>query len=173
MSSRLGIHVRQSFCFLRIADCSLFILRYLSLPAISLIMNNVYLFEEGATGLTFFSIVVAAFLGLATNVYQEKLYTKNCCVCVHAVMEALADSLSSSSYSRAGSSLVRQLYRRPSLPRYANVCWARWRLLNDRTLLLAAGIFIIAFSQGRGSFMGPVIGMTIVSSLYPLQLAAR
>ena len=35
---------------------------YLTLQAIPLIMTNVYGFEEGATGLTFFSVVVAAFL---------------------------------------------------------------------------------------------------------------
>ncbi|GAA5877188.1 hypothetical protein JCM16303_006193 [Sporobolomyces ruberrimus] len=97
---------------------------YLLVEAIPLIFGNVYDFNIGEVGLTFYSVIVATFVGFLTTYYlQEKLYQKN--------------------VARRG----------PEARLYASLIGG---------LVFPAGAFILAFSQGRGHWFGPVVGMFLI-----------
>ncbi|KAI5481154.1 Major Facilitator Superfamily protein [Pseudohyphozyma bogoriensis] len=96
---------------------------YLTLEAVSLVMEEVYGFNIGQCGLVFFSVIVGASIGHVTNRYQEKLYQK------------------------------RVAKQGPEARLYAALVGA---------VLFPSGLFIFAFSQGRGHWMGPICGLVII-----------
>ncbi|BGP36379.1 hypothetical protein JCM10450v2_000279 [Rhodotorula kratochvilovae] len=106
---------------------------YLLVEAVPLIFGNVYGFNKGQVGLTFYSVVLASFIGFGTNFWQERLYRKHVAT------------------------------RGPEARLYASLVGG---------LVFPAGAFILAFSQGRGHWMGPVVGLTLIfSGVYTVYLA--
>ncbi|GAA5972770.1 hypothetical protein JCM11641_003013, partial [Rhodosporidiobolus odoratus] len=97
---------------------------YLLTEAIPLIFANVYGFNEGEIGLTFYGTVLASFIGFGASLIQDKLYREN--------------------YARRG----------PEARLYASLIGG---------LVFPAGALILAFSQGRGHWMGPVVGLILLS----------
>ncbi|GAA5923091.1 MFS transporter [Sporobolomyces koalae] len=97
---------------------------YLLVEAVPLIFGNVYDFNIGEVGLTFYSVVVATFAGfLMTKYFQERMYRNN--------------------VARIG----------PEARLYASLIGG---------LLFPAGALILAFSQGRGHWFGPVFGLFLI-----------
>lgn len=106
---------------------------FLLVEAVPLIFKNVYGFNEGEVGLTFYALVLAATIGFASNFYQERLYKAN--------------------VGRRG----------PEARLYASLVGG---------LLFPIGAFILAFTQGRAHWMGPVVGLTIIFiGIYTIYLA--
>ncbi|BGP12403.1 hypothetical protein JCM10213_001992 [Rhodosporidiobolus nylandii] len=106
---------------------------YLLVEAIPLIFGNVYGFNIGEVGLTFYSVVIASFIGFGTSFLQDSLYRK------HVAKRGPE--------ARLLTSLV-------------------------GALVFPAGALILAFSQGRGHWMGPCIGLVLVfSGVYTIYLA--
>ncbi|GAA5981253.1 hypothetical protein JCM10908_004039 [Rhodotorula pacifica] len=106
---------------------------YLLVEALPLIFGNVYDFNAGEVGLTFYSVIIASFIGFGVSFYQERLYRKH--------------------VARRG----------PEARLYTALVGG---------LVFPAGAFILAFSQGRGHWMGPVIGVTLIfTGVYTIYLA--
>ncbi|TNY23171.1 MFS general substrate transporter [Rhodotorula diobovata] len=106
---------------------------YLLVEAVPLIFGDVYGFNAGQVGLTFYSVVVASFIGAVSSYCQEKLYRKNVAK------------------------------RGPEARLYASLVGG---------LVFPAGAFLLAFSQGRGHWMGPVVGLTMIfTGVYTIYLA--
>ncbi|GAA5871883.1 hypothetical protein JCM3774_000717 [Rhodotorula dairenensis] len=106
---------------------------YLLVEALPLIFSDVYGFNQGEVGLTFYSVVIASLIGFGANVYQERLYRKH--------------------VARRG----------PEARLYASLVGG---------LVFPAGAFILAFSQGRGHWMGPIVGVTLIfTGVYTIYLA--
>jgi len=93
--------------------------------AVPLIMEGVYGFNPGQYGTVFLAVFVGGLLGMAINLWQERLYNKH--------------------YPSRG--VEARLYV---------ACYLCW--------LFPGGIFIVAFSQGRGHWMGPVVGLAVAFS---------
>ncbi|GAA5981250.1 hypothetical protein JCM10908_004038 [Rhodotorula pacifica] len=96
---------------------------FLLVEAVPLIFKNIYHFNEGEAGLTFYALVLAATIGFAGNFYQDRLYRAN----------------------------VAQ--RGPEARLYASLIGG---------LLFPIGAFILAFTQGRTYWAGPVVGLAII-----------
>lgn len=106
---------------------------YLLVEALPLIFADVYGFNQGEVGLTFYSVVIASLIGFGANLYQERLYRKH--------------------VARRG----------PEARLYASLVGG---------LVFPAGAFILAFSQGRGHWMGPVVGVALIfTGVYTIYLA--
>ena len=89
-------------------------------------MNIDYGFDTGQQGLCFFSLVLGAVLGVATNFVQERIYRAK--------------------FPTKG----------PEARLYASlVCGP----------LLPVGLYIFGASQGRGHWIGPLVGTTLVRLL--------